>query len=338
MATMTTASRYDIQDDSPEVVYSREVIHAMSRGRWIQSLGFEPYLWQWQVIESRSKRKAILGARQGGKSTIVAGIPCHTAKYTPGSLSLIFAPTENQAIDDMGKVKVFAAHDKTFPSTLRNSELRMELDNGSVIQVVVASDVGARGKSHPRCIVIDEASRVEDIVYQSAIRPMLNSNPECEMILISTPFGKQGFFWRAMEAPESARIWTRYKVVAPFVPTDDGFDLVRINRVDHKYMTRKAKEERLTGGYYFSPRSGIYEEQLENLIEIGPELYRQEFCCQFVEPEDMVFTYQQIDQAFSSGRKVAGLADSAKMIDTVAEDGGSGIGEELDRRLQDAGL
>lgn len=309
----------DPQGDSAEAIYYREVLNARSRGRWIQSLGFKPYFWQWKVIQDASKRKVILGARQGGKSTIVAGIPCHTAKYQPGSLSLIFAPSENQSIDDMAKVKLFAMSDKTYPRIVKNSELRIELDNRSIIQVVVASDAGARGKSHPRCIVIDEASRVEDIVYQSAIRPMLNENKECEMILISTPFGKQGFFWKAMEDPHSARIWTRFKTVSPFVPTADGFDLIRINQgMTRESMMLQAQAKGITGGYYFSPRSNDYEEQLENLIEMGPQLYRQEFCCEFVEPEDMVFTYAQIDKAFESGEGITGMAPHLVETDEVS--------------------
>lgn len=271
-----------------------------------QSEGFTPYGWQLDVLHSRSKRKCILGARQGGKSTIVACIPCHTAKYYPGSLSLIFAPTQGQSLDDMAKIKEFMSWDPSYPRKVRDSTDLVELVNGSRIQVVTASDQASRGKSHPRCIVIDEASRVEDIVYMSAIRPMLNSNPDCEMVLISTPNGKEGFFARAATDPRES-FWERFVVVSPFIPDETGYELLDIRRTTGSkggtLFSERAEAAKALGcaGFYISPRSDHYEEQRENLVSMGPLLYMQEFGCQFVERQNAVFTYSQIDSLKDCG-------------------------------------
>ena len=261
--------------------------------------GFSPYAWQVDVLHSCSKRKCILGARQAGKSTIVSSIPCHTAKYFDKSLCLIFAPTQEQSIDDMAKVKEFISMDPSYPKLVRDSADSVELVNGSKIQVVTASDHSSRGKSHPRCIVIDEASRVDDVTYMSAIRPMLNSNPDCELVLISTPNGKQGFFYRACTDPMES-FWERFVVVSPFTPDESGYDLLDIRKAhgqtgtlfDDRKLAAKALGAR---NLYISPRSDHYDEQKENLIAMGPTLYLQEFCCQFVEQQEAVFTYSQIE-------------------------------------------
>jgi hypothetical protein len=38
-----------------------------------------------------------------------------------------------------------------------------------------------------------------------------------------------------------------------------------------------------------------------NLEEMGPLMYRQEYCCEFAEPEDQVFSYDEIEAVFGKG-------------------------------------
>lgn len=316
----------DLVIDPETEAVIRAGLMVTDRDLYVRSIGkeqaFTPYQWQLDVLHSRSKRKCILGSRQAGKSTIVSSIPCHTAKYYPGSLSLIFAPTQDQSLDDMRKVKEFIAWDPTYPKRLRDSTDLVELVNGSRIQVVTASDQSSRGKSHPRCIVIDEASRVDDVVYMSAIRPMLNSNPDCELVLISTPNGKDGFFYRACTDPRED-FWERFVVISPFVPDDLGYDLLDIRHSTGRcggtiFSDRQAAAKQLgCAGVYISPRSDHYEEQRENLVSMGPILYLQEFGCQFVERQNAVFTYAQID-SLQGGADL----DNPLFPDSIELDGG----------------
>ena len=84
---------------------AQQTAYGLSRDRYIESLGWRPFAWQSQVLQSRHKRKLINGARQSGKSTIVSSVPCHTAKYYPKSLSIVLAPTEAQAIAFVGALR-----------------------------------------------------------------------------------------------------------------------------------------------------------------------------------------------------------------------------------------
>lgn len=283
----------------------KQTLYGLSRAHYISSLGFTPFEWQKAVLSSRHKRKHINGARQSGKSTIVSAAPCHTAKYYPKSLSIILAPTEAQAVEDVLKVKDFIALDPTYPKMVRSSQEEIALENGSRIIVVPATETSARGYSMPRTMVLDEASRIPDVVYQSGIRPMLTDNPECELFIISTPNGKQGFFY---EAYASSTRWERYEIRTPWeVDKSDPWNLQP--HIDEAIYRKDMLRKGIMAWY--SPRHYRLDEQLDQLEAMGMQLYRQEYCCEFVEQEDMVFSYEDLDLAFSSDNRVAGLDSSA---------------------------
>jgi hypothetical protein len=154
--------------------------------------------------------------------------------------------------------------------------------------VVPATEKAARGPSAPRLILLDEASRIDDIVYRSGIIPMLTDNPECELISISTPNGRQGFFFDSFNNPK----WERYEVRSPWEVVDIEFKL-RPRETEEEYRNKKAAQG--IKGFY-SPRHNNREEQEFNLGEMGPLMYRQEYCVEFVEPEDQVFSYDDIER------------------------------------------
>jgi hypothetical protein len=269
-----------------------ELLYTISPYHYVRSLGFLPYEWQKQILNSPRKRKAINGARQAGKSTIVSAKPCHIAKYYPESVSLILAATEYQAFLDMEKVKDFIAHDPHYPKVERDSDRLVTLANGSWIMVVPATEKAARGPSAPRLILLDEASRIEDVVYRSGVIPMLTDNPECELIQISTPHGRLGFFFEAMNNPK----WERYEVRSPWEVVDLEF---RLEPAETEEQYRKKCADKGIIGFY-SPRHKNKEEQEFNLGEMGTIMYRQEYGVQFVEPEDQVFTYDEVERIFSN--------------------------------------
>jgi hypothetical protein len=267
---------------------AKELLHTLSPSHYIRGLGFSPYAWQEAALMSGNKRKVINGARQAGKSTIVSAKPCHAARFFPGSVSLIVAATEQQAFYDMEKVKEFIARDPSYPGIVRNSDRLVTLDNGSWVMVVPATEKAARGPSAPRLILLDEASRIDDIVYRSGIIPMLTDNPDCELISISTPNGRRGFFFESFNNPR----WERYEVRSPWEVEDLDMALAE---GESEGAYREAMAAKGIRGFY-SPRHGNREEQEFNLREMGPLMYRQEYRVEFVEPEDQVFNYEDIER------------------------------------------
>jgi hypothetical protein len=280
-----------------EVSVINDVLCSLSRSYYLKSLGFKLFDWQRDVIDSKKKRKAILASRQAGKSTVVSSIPCHTAKYYAKSVSLILAPNEKQAGLCMGKVKDFISLDKNYPKITRNSDSYVKLSNGSEIYVVPATESAARGYSKPRCIIIDEASRVDNTVYTSGLRPMLTDNIDCELSILSTPHGKDGFFYKAF----SKDYWDKYFIRTPFdlfLGFDGNYSLRHLSEDETTNMKAKQLEKGMK--FYISNRHYLLEEQQENFMEMGLQQYKQEYLCEFVEPMDSVFSYEDIEELSSN--------------------------------------
>jgi len=269
-----------------------DLLHTISPYHYVRSLGFKPYEWQKAILKSTHLRKTINGARQAGKSTIVSAKPCHIARHYPESVSIIIAATEWQAFLDMEKVKTFIAQDPTYPRMVRDNDRLIVLNNGSWIMVIPATEKAARGPSAPRLILLDEASRIEDIVYTSGVIPMLTENPECELISISTPNGRQGFFYKSFNNPK----WERYEIRSPWEVIDLEFKL-KPAEPEEEYR-RKCAEKGIIG--FNSPRHLNQQEQEFNLGEMGPRMYRQEYGPQFIEPEDQVFGYDEIEKMMNN--------------------------------------
>ncbi len=274
----------------------------LSRVDYVNQLGFTPFEWQKQILQDESKRIIINAARQSGKSTIVSSLPCHIAKYKTNSLSIVLAPTEKQAGEDMEKIKGFIQSDPTYPEIKRSSDSLIKLSNNARIVVVPATEKAARGYSCPDLVLIDEASRVENIVYTSGVKAMFTNNVDGVLVLLSTPAGKDGFFYEIWS--NGSQSWKRYEIRSPWNPqgTDHGIDLLPY-LPEEAYIRGKAEQGIIA---CYSPRHKREGEQRDNLLEMGSLMYRQEYCCEFVETVDTVFSYEEIARMFSSPIEATG--------------------------------
>ena len=267
-----------------------EGVYQLDTTRWLAKLGWIVFDWQKAVLRDRSTRICINGARQAGKSTIISSKACHMAKYKPGSLTVILAPTQKQSQEDMEKINSFLLRDPQYPERIKNNSEELKLANGSRILVLTASDDAARGFSNPDLIIFDEASRVADSVYE-AVRPMITNNRKAVIVEISTPNGKKGFFFSHFHS----QTWTRYEVRCPW-------DYVRTTSTP---ILEQTKYHPLPGvNFFFSDRHFDRIEQMEVITGgkdghgMSERKYRQEYCCEFVEAEAQVFANELIDSLY----------------------------------------
>jgi len=267
----------------------RTLVCAASPAAYSRSLGINPFEWQADFLDDPADRIILNGARQSGKSTVVSALPAHQARFVPGSLSLVLGATEKQAILDMRKIKDYIALDKDFPEIVRMGQDEIELSNRSIIAVVPATERSARGYSKPNIVLVDEGSRVDDSVYTSGVMPFFTDNAYGRLIVLSTPDGRQGFFARAFES----KSWRRYDVFAPYDVDDQGWRLTPTDGA-----ARRARMGSQGVRSYLSPRHANLLEQQFNLEQMGPLMYRQEYMAEFVEPEDQVFDYDDVEFAF----------------------------------------
>jgi hypothetical protein len=161
-------------------------------------LGFEPDARQMEVLESEAKQGILNCSRQWGKSTVSAAKAIYRAWSRPGCLVLVASPGERQSGEWMRKARVMLS--PLCKGRLRgdgDNKISLLLPNGSRIVGLPGADGTVRGFSGVSMLLIDEASRVPDAMYR-ALRPMLAVS-DGDLWLMSTPRGKQGFFYDAWE-------------------------------------------------------------------------------------------------------------------------------------------
>lgn len=221
--------------------------------------GMDPDPWQCDVLRSTAQRLLLCCCRQAGKSTVASVMAIHQALFEPGSLVLCVSASQRQSTELFRKaLAVYRSLGR--PQVAESETLsQLILENGSRLIAVPAGEEGAtiRGYSAVRLLLVDEASRVPDSVYHSA-RPMVAVSAG-RIVLMSTPFGRRGFFWHAYDQEKQ---WERYIVPAERCP--------RIS-------------------------SEMLEEELAVMGEIT---FEQEYMCKFTEPEGQYFSDSLIEGAF----------------------------------------
>ncbi len=234
---------------------------ALDAVRLAERAGITPDSWQAELLRSQSRQSILLCSRQSGKSTISAVLAVHAAMYHAPALVLVLSPSLRQSQELYRKVRtIFAAVRADAPRLSEESALALEMANGSRIVCLPGKEATIRGFSGVSLLLVDEASRVPDALYQ-AVRPMLAVSGG-RIVLLSTPFGQRGFFYR--EWTEGGPAWHRAMVPATEVP-------------------------RISPAWLEAERS-----------QIGDWWYRQEYGCDFVASEDSVFAHADVLLAVSS--------------------------------------
>jgi hypothetical protein len=219
--------------------------------------GFTLDAWQRDVLTSTAHQIILLVTRQGGKSTVSAIRALHRALYTPASLVLLLAPSYRQSKELFRKVKDALAALPFSAPLASESALELAFTNGSRIVALPGKETTIRGFSGVSLLIVDEASRVPDELYQ-AVRPMLAVSGG-DILLLSTPFGKRGFFFEEWE--QSGAAWHRTKITATECP-----------RITPEFLEQERRQ-------------------------IPDFIFRQEYMCEFVETIDQVFRYEDIQRA-----------------------------------------
>jgi hypothetical protein len=175
------------------------------------------------------------------------------------SLTLLVSRTQRQSRLLFSSVKKLYRQLGAPSESVRDNGEVLELSNGSEIIALPALEENVRGYSGPSLIVIDEASRVPDDLYES-LRPMLAVSGG-RLVALTTPHGKRGWFFQEWTSKENH--WERIKITAHECP-----------RIKKSFLDRERRER-------------------------GDRYYRQEFECSFEDCIDSVFAGEDILAALS---------------------------------------
>jgi hypothetical protein len=167
------------------------MLMAIDPSRILHELGLPPDRWQREVLLSQERQVLLNCCRQAGKSTVTSALALHTALFQPRQLVLLLSPGQRQSSEIFRKV--ISAYDAVGRpvEAVHETQLNIELANGSRILCLPGEEATIRGFS-PNLLVIDEASRVPDDLYR-AVRPMLAVS-QGRLIALSTPFGQRGWY------------------------------------------------------------------------------------------------------------------------------------------------
>jgi hypothetical protein len=223
------------------------------------ALGLTPDEKQREVLDSLDPQVILNCSRQWGKSTVSSILALHTAMYNPESLTLIVSPSARQSGELVRKVAERLPAFGIKPRSDGLNPISLVFPNRSRIVGLPGDGATIRGFSGTKLLIVDEASQVTDELYR-ACRPFLAASKDGRLVLVSTPFGSQGFFWDEWERGEG---WLRISTPATECP-----------RISAEFL---AKEKHSMGETWF----------------------RQEYMCEFLESDNSYLPREWVERAFT---------------------------------------
>ena len=208
------------------------------------------------LVASRGRRDLLNCTRKFGKTTTIAAVATHEANYIRGSKTVVVAPSGRQSSILLDTVGEFAEVGQIRTTPLKGGDPGLVFPSGVLI-ALPGAEATTRGLKGTTWLVVDEAARVPDQLFY-AIRPFL-ANTNGRMTLMSTPFGKRGFFYTEHESGR----WTVTKVTAPECP-----------RISPEFLA----EERLV---------------------LPDAWFRQEYMCEFTSVDRGVFDHDAVMASLS---------------------------------------
>lgn len=219
---MSHASSLDPRRIAPAAV---KAIDRMRRGRatrtdmwWVDptkvllEAGYEADDWQQEVLGCVGYDVLLNASRQCGKTFVTSAKAILTAVLEGPALVLILSRSLRQA-GELFRAKLVPLYERLKRPVLitRETALQLELANGSRIVSLPGNEETVRGFSDVKLLILDEASRIPDVLFRS-VRPMLAvSGGRC--VALSTPWGRRGWFYHLAEGENrTSRRWRRWTV------------------------------------------------------------------------------------------------------------------------------
>jgi hypothetical protein len=240
-----------------QISMSRDFARALDPVLLARDCGIDPDPMQADLLTSTSRKVLVNCCRQWGKSTTTGIVALHEALYAAPAMIILVSPSQSQSTELFKKIAGFRDRLPGAPEVNQESLTRMELDNGSRILSLPGSEKTVRGYSGATLVVVDEASRVSDELL-AAVRPML-ATTNGRFIGMTTPRGRRGWFFDAWTSDDDT--WKRIEVKGEDCP-----------RISAEFLAEEMKQ-------------------------LGPMRFAEEYCCEFIDNETSVFRSDLIEAA-----------------------------------------
>ena len=241
------------------MLIATDILRCLDPVQLARDAGIEPDNWQAKLLRERPKRCLMLCSRQSGKTEVAIHLGLWTALFEPPALVLVVSPSQRQSQEVFRRLLIAHGKLKGVPGLTQESALRAQFGNGSRVLALPGSEKTTRGYAGAHMIILDEAARVPDDLV-TALRPAM-AVVDGSLIALSTPAGQRGFFYEAWT--EGGEEWTKVMVTANQCP-----------RLTKEYLAGELKA-------------------------LGPQMFKQEFGCEFVADDENMFPAPMIDRAFT---------------------------------------
>jgi phage FluMu gp28-like protein len=163
-------------------------------------LGVKPFSYQAELLLDENKRIVACMGRQTGKTTTIAMKAIYFADTNPNVTVLITSPSLRQSMIMFDRIATFVySVPRLRNKIVRATRTLIHFENGSRIIALPCSENLLRGYT-AQMVICDEASFMPEEVITQVIFPML-STTNGYAIFLSTPWGKDHFFYRAFVNP-----------------------------------------------------------------------------------------------------------------------------------------
>ena len=229
--------------------------------------------WQKQVLKTKGNM-CICSPRQMGKSYIISQDAGEYAINNQNKSIMIIASVERQALLLFEKVLSYIYEkDKKLIKTGKDRPTKHELrlKNGSIIRCLPTGDsgYGIRGYTINR-LYADEAAFIKEAVW-AAVTPML-STTSGDIILLSTPFGIENYFYRMFHNKKFTSIHVDPEKVIKGRKDPQKTALIEFRRDEKERMTKLQYQQEHMGLFVGGIQKFFPEELIEQVCKVSPKL------------------------------------------------------------------
>ena len=227
--------------------------------QFMEYIGMPPDPWQKEFLCTRAKNSLLLCGRQTGKSTTTAMAVMHEAEFYAPALILLLSPSERQSKEILKKAQfIFHRFHGMNSTNLVHREGALFLEMNNGSRILAMPGSEDTIRGYSGVsLLVIDEASRVNDSLYYAVRPMMATSGG-RLVALTTPFGKRGFFYDAWQKDND---WLKIKATSEDCP--------RI------------------------PKSFLQEEK-DSLPDFW---YRQEYLCEFLDPIDSIFTYEQIMSA-----------------------------------------
>ncbi|MCX8191627.1 MAG: terminase family protein, partial [Nitrososphaerales archaeon] len=181
-------------------------------------LNWNPLSYQIALLNDTSKQIVVRWTRQSGKTTTFAAKSLFFCITKPNSQALITSPGLRQSMIVSDKIeeiinKMNAVARRAWIKKVQRQTITFH--NGSRVKALPYSLHRLRGETCD-LIFVDEASFIRDdeILFDSILKPMLATRWQrgAQIIVSSTPWGKNTMFYRFCKDPIVAKDWSQHHI------------------------------------------------------------------------------------------------------------------------------